>query len=99
MIVQAGTVRIRPGMRAAATPHVRALVEGSRAEPGCHAFDASFDVEDDHLLRLFEVFADEAALEAHRRTPHFAAWRASWESAGIGDRKMKRYDVSAVSDS
>jgi quinol monooxygenase YgiN len=98
MIVLAGTIRIAPGRRADAEPHILRVVAASRAEPGCRAYSFSFDVEDDHLVRIFEVYDDEAALAAHRASPHFAMWRAVWADAGIGDRIMKEYRVSEARD-
>lgn len=83
-------------MRAAALPHLQAIVAGSRSEPGCMTFTFAFDVDDDHLVRIFEIFADDAALAAHRETAHFKAWRACWEEAGIGDRVMTKYDVASA---
>lgn len=96
MIVLAGTIRIAPGKREAALPHIRAIVAASRAEPGCIAYSFSFDVGDDHLVHIFECFRDRAAREAHRTTPHMDVWRASWAEAGIGDRDMTEYEVSSA---
>lgn len=98
MIVLAGTVRIEAGRRADAEPHILRMVAASRAEPGCRAYAFAWDVEDEHLVRIFEVYDDEAALAAHRASPHFSAWRAAWPEAGIGDRLMKEYRVSEARD-
>ena len=96
MIALAGTVRIQPGMREAALPHIRAMVATSRAEPGCLKYSFAFDVNDDHLVHIFEVFVDNAAREAHRHSPHMKTWRESWPAAGIGDRDMTEYDIAAA---
>jgi quinol monooxygenase YgiN len=96
MIILAGTVRIAEGKREAALVPMRAMVEASRAEPGCLRYAFSFDLLDDHLLRVFEVFEDEAALAAHRASPHMAAWRAAGAALGIGERDMSQYDVSGA---
>jgi len=93
VIVLAGTVRIA-GPRERALPHIRAMADASRAEPGCLEYSLSFDSADENLVRVFECFTDEAALEAHRASPHMAAWRAAWAEAGIGDRNMMRYAIS-----
>lgn len=98
MIVLAGTIRIAPGCRDKALPHIRAIVAASRAEEGCLAYSFAFDAEDDHLVHIFEAFRDRAAREAHRNAPHMAVWRAAWGEAGIGDRRMREYDVAAVRD-
>ena len=96
MIVLAGTIRVAPGKREAALPHIRAIVAASRAEEGCIAYSFAFDVNDDHLVHIFEVFRDAAAREAHRHMPHMAAWRAAWPDAGIGDRQMTEYEVASA---
>jgi autoinducer 2-degrading protein len=45
-------------------------------EPGsCLRFDVHQDANDPALFFLFEVYRDEAALEAHRNSPHFAEYR------------------------
>lgn len=95
MIILAGSVRIQPGFHAKALAHIRTMVEATRREPGCLAFDFSLDVFDDHLVRIFEIYADQAALDAHRLTPHFAAWRAGWPACGIGDRAITEYEAKA----
>lgn len=46
-------------------------------EPGCLYFDVGQDTADDHHVTLYELYADEAAVEAHRQTPHFKVWRAA----------------------
>jgi quinol monooxygenase YgiN len=96
VIVLAGTYRIAPGRRADAEHAIRAIVSASRAEPGCLDYAHAFDATDDHLVRVFEVFEDEAALTAHRESAHMAAWRAEWAPKGLSGRAMKRYDVSAM---
>lgn len=91
MIILAGSVRIEPGLRERALAHIRTMVAASRQEPGCTAFDFSLDVLDDHLVRVFEIWADQAALDAHRETAHFKAWRAGLAENGIGGRDIKEY--------
>ncbi len=40
-------------------------------EPNCHRFDVSIDPLDATRFFLYEVYTDEAALQAHRKTPHY----------------------------
>ena len=47
-----------------------------RDEPGCLRFNVLQDAEDDLTYYFYEVYEDEAALEAHRRAPHYQAWSA-----------------------
>ncbi|MFE9202435.1 putative quinol monooxygenase [Micromonospora sp. NPDC007230] len=78
MITLTVDLRVRPGHLA---PFLAAIEENARRsftdEPGCRYFDVSQDLTDDHHFTFFEVYADEAAVEAHRAAPHFADWRAA----------------------
>lgn len=51
--------------------HLIALTEGSRQEPGCVSYIAHFISDDATTVLIYEQYRDEAALEAHRETPHF----------------------------
>jgi len=46
-------------------------------EPGCLRFDVNQSVSDPHRFVFYELYADEAALDAHRQAPHFGAWRTA----------------------
>ena len=70
------------------------MVDATRAEPGCISYAFSFDLQDDHVIRIFEVFRDAEALAAHRASPHMATWRAALPELGIGGRDMWQYNVS-----
>ena len=44
-------------------------------EPGCYRFDILQANADPNRFHLYEVYSDEAALEAHRNAPHYKKWR------------------------
>ncbi len=46
-------------------------------EPGCMRFNVLQDEQDRNTYYFYEVYEDEAALEAHRAAPHYAVWRAA----------------------
>jgi (4S)-4-hydroxy-5-phosphonooxypentane-2,3-dione isomerase len=46
-------------------------------EPGCRQFDIVVDPDDPTKAMLYEVYADEAAFEAHQQTPHFKYYLAN----------------------
>jgi (4S)-4-hydroxy-5-phosphonooxypentane-2,3-dione isomerase len=48
-----------------------------RDEPGCCRFNVLQDQEDPNVYYFYEVYRDEAALEEHRKAPHYAVWRAA----------------------
>ena len=55
----------------------QAIIENARAsrdtEPGCRQFDVCRDAADPALFFLYELYDDEAAIQAHLRSPHFQA--------------------------
>jgi quinol monooxygenase YgiN len=57
-----------------------ALKNGKAAretEPGCKQFDIVVDPSDPTKAMLYEIYADEAAFEAHQQTPHFKHYLAT----------------------
>jgi autoinducer 2-degrading protein len=48
-----------------------------RDEPGCLRFNVLQDEKDENVYYFFEVYKDAAALEEHRKAPHYATWRAA----------------------
>jgi autoinducer 2-degrading protein len=51
-----------------------AIVENARAtreEPGCRQFDVCRDPADAARFLLYELYDDQAAIDAHLRSPHF----------------------------
>ena len=44
-------------------------------EVGCRYFDVTQDRADPLHFIFYELYRDEAAVEAHRAAPHFADWR------------------------
>lgn len=43
----------------------------SANEPGCKLYHANRSAENPDVFLLYEHYADQAALDAHRNTPHF----------------------------
>ena len=44
-------------------------------EPGCRHFDVCVDPDDSHKFFLYELYDDQAAIDAHGQTEHYAAFR------------------------
>ena len=47
------------------------------------------------LIRVFEAWRDQAALDAHFGTAHMATWRSHWPAFGVSDRRLSAYDIAA----
>ncbi|MHB1673717.1 MAG: putative quinol monooxygenase [Acidobacteriaceae bacterium] len=50
---------------------VRQLAAASRQEPGCISYIPHELAGDSSRVMIYEQYRDEAALEAHRASPHF----------------------------
>lgn len=95
-LVIAGTVRVPAENIERFRPHMERMLAASRAEDGCIEYSYAVDVADPGLIRVFEAWRDEAALQAHFATPHMAEWRAAWPEFGVSDRRLFAYEVASV---
>ena len=76
-------MEVRPGHREEFLAGMTANAEASvRDEPGCLRFDVSSVEGDENRFFLYELYTDAEAFAAHKRAPHFLAWR------GIADRVL-----------
>jgi autoinducer 2-degrading protein len=72
------TVRVKPDQRQRFLEAIEVDALGSeRDERGCLRFNVLQDERDENVYYFFEVYEDQAALEAHRTMPHYAVWRAA----------------------
>ncbi len=71
MISFAVRMRFAQEDRAKVLDAVRHLAEASRKEPGCVTYIPHEMAGDSTLIMIYEQYRDEAALEAHRASPHF----------------------------
>ncbi len=88
MIVLSISLRTLPGELPRLRPHIDALVRDSRAEPGCRVYTYAEDLQEPGLLRVFEVYDDDAALQAHRTSAHYAAWFKLTETYPRVERRL-----------
>lgn len=94
-VIVAGTVRVPPENIETLRPHMLAMLDASRAEDGCETYSYGFDAKDAGLVRVFEVWRDQAAIEAHFKAPHMAPWRAAGAELGVFDRRLCLYEVAS----
>lgn len=59
-------------------------------EPGCVRFDVSQREDDPAQWLFYEVYTDAAAFDAHRASPHFAAYQQVAEKA-LRSKTLARY--------
>ncbi|MES2894877.1 MAG: putative quinol monooxygenase [Pseudomonadota bacterium] len=94
-VIIAGTVRIPPENLERFRPHMLAMLTASRAEDGCLEYSYAQDVAEPGLVRVYEVWRDQACLDAHFQTPHMATWRSHWPEFGVADRRLVLYETAS----
>lgn len=85
---------IKPGAFAAFQEQIVPNAAASlRDEPGCRQFDILLaeDGSQDQVA-LYEIYDDEAAFEAHLRTPHFAIFKEAIPDL-ISGQQVTRYHL------
>jgi quinol monooxygenase YgiN len=94
-LVVAGTFRIPAERLDAFRPHMLTMLAASRAEAGCIQYSYAEDVAEPGLIRVFEAWTSQAALDAHKQAAHMASWRAAWPEFGVSDRALMAYEVAS----
>jgi autoinducer 2-degrading protein len=89
--VNAVDLDIKPGDMAKFIEAVKENGAAAVKEPGCHEFNITVLAKDPNHVFLYEVYDNEAALNAHRATDHFKKFAAT-----TADMVAKR-DVRAMS--
>lgn len=88
MIVISLALRVPRAEFEAFRPLIEALVKASRREPGVIAYSFAVDVLDPELIRIFEVYEDQVALDVHLASGHFQAWRPKSASYIREERRL-----------
>ncbi len=70
-------IAVKPGAEAAVAAELQKLATASRAEAGCVRYEIYRAADDATALTVIERWADQAALDAHLKTPHFGAFVAA----------------------
>jgi quinol monooxygenase YgiN len=94
MIVLAVVYHVTPGKTdqvLADLAEMGALVKAH--EPGCAMYQVSRSTENDDHLLLYEQYVDDAALQAHRETPHFKAIIEDKVIPALDSRVRSFYDL------
>ncbi len=84
----------RPGKAAALRTLLSGMLAPSRAEPGNLRYDLWQDRADPDRFVLDELYADLAAVAAHRASPHFRSYLAA--ITDLADRSAFELDPAAT---
>lgn len=72
--VCSATWTAKPGEAETVRSALEKLSPASREEPGNLYYQAHQSAEEPNVFRIFEVYVDEDAFQAHGTYPHFQEW-------------------------
>lgn len=93
MLVQLVHIQVKPDRIEDFLDAFRINFEGTTKEPGNLRFDVLQNPDDATKFTIFEVFTDEAAVDAHRKTPHYAKTVALLDDIMTGPRSKDFYNM------
>lgn len=96
MLIVAGTLTVEAAHRAEMLEAVAPMVAATMKEPGCRAYAFSPDPSDPGLVRLYELWDSQEALDAHFASAHMAEWQARSAELPILSRDIAKYTISEV---
>jgi (4S)-4-hydroxy-5-phosphonooxypentane-2,3-dione isomerase len=64
-------------------------------EPGCRAFNIAVSQKDANHVLLYEVYDNDAAVEAHRATDHFKKYQATVAKM-VAKRELRAFSAVAM---
>jgi autoinducer 2-degrading protein len=83
--------QVKPEHAEAFADACRTNHEGSIREPGVLRFDVLRQLDDPTRFTLYELYRDEADVDFHKATPHYAAWRETTADMFAEPRHGVRY--------
>ncbi len=88
MLCMAVFYTVGEGQEDAAADLLRQAQAASLTEPGCVNYQVSQDVDNPRRFLLYEVYDDQAALDAHKETPHYLDVVAARVKPMVVDRQV-----------
>ena len=68
------------------------------AEPGCLVYRPHRSTQDPDVFLFYEMYQDEAALDAHRQAPHLLAFRERRQREGLTEGPVEVEIVRSLTD-
>ena len=65
----------------------------SRAEPGCRFYQAYRDPDEPRVFHIFEIYDDEAAVEAHSASEHFRTYALGQAIPVLDSRQRELFET------
>ncbi|MFB6198925.1 MAG: putative quinol monooxygenase [Halobacteriaceae archaeon] len=98
MIVLHAEIPVDPDRKEEALELAEFLVEESNEESGMIEYRAAVDVQDENVIRFFEQYENEQALEAHTRFDHYQEFEERLPELVAGEPEVMRFDVSEATE-
>jgi quinol monooxygenase YgiN len=90
------TLKVKPGSEADFEAAMKELIPQVRAnEPGCGLYALAKDPKEPGVYVMMEQYADQAALDAHGKTPYFAVAMPKLGATLAGPPTMQRLEMVA----
>jgi quinol monooxygenase YgiN len=94
MVIVAGEIRMHAGTRHEFLTAVAPLVAATLLEDGCHTYAFTPDPDDADLIRLYELWEDDASLAAHLASAHIGEWATTSATLPIVSADVMKYTVT-----
>jgi quinol monooxygenase YgiN len=85
-----------PGKAEVVRDALEHLVAASRAESGNILFQPYLSADKPNVIRIFEIYADQAAFDAHGETEHFRTWVLGTAIPALENRERMFYETLDV---
>jgi quinol monooxygenase YgiN len=97
MIVLQATIPVTPDSHEEALTAATDLAQRSREEAGVIDYRVTTDIEDETVVRIFEQYEDEDAMNAHLESDHYRAFSGTVPEFLGGEVELYRFDVAEKS--
>lgn len=84
---------ITPGRQHIVQEALAQLARATREEPGNRYYQPYVDPEAPHIIRIFEIYTDDAALTAHGKSDHFAKYALGTAIPELESREREIYET------
>ncbi|HSU89297.1 MAG TPA: putative quinol monooxygenase [Terriglobia bacterium] len=92
MLILVVRVTIKAGHEDEVLVPFRKLQEETRREPGCIMYLVQRSRDDSRRYLIYEQYKDQAALDAHRASPHFKEYATNGFYRFVEERQAELFD-------
>jgi quinol monooxygenase YgiN len=91
-----GVLRFPPNQVAGILPHLKKLVDETKKNDGCIAYDVAEDLFEKGLIRFSELWPNHESLQRHLNAPHILPWRDAAERFGLTEGNFTAFDITGA---